>query len=177
MPDIYQGNEIWDWSLVDPDNRRPVDFAIRKRLLEEVQGWPAANLSEQLSAALEGIEDGRIKLHVIWTALQLREAREKLFREGNYIPLKVSGERATHLLAYARKRGDEVAIVAVPRLYVRLLSEKHRFPHGTDVWGDTRIELPKENRRQCIPQRNERQDSRCSDDGRRPGAHGSEFIL
>jgi len=139
VPDIYQGNEIWDWSLVDPDNRRPVDFAIRQRLLEEVQSWSAENLS----AALESIEDGRIKLHVIWAALQVRTAREKLFREGSYIPLKVSGERAAHLLAYARKLGDEVAIIAMPRLYVRLLSEKHRFPHGADVWGDTRIELPK----------------------------------
>jgi (1->4)-alpha-D-glucan 1-alpha-D-glucosylmutase len=143
VPDIYQGNELWDWSLVDPDNRRPVDFAIRKRLLEEVQGWPAGNLSDELSAALESIEDGRVKLHLIWTALQLRATHDKLFREGSYIPLRVSGERATHLLAYARKREDEVAIVAVPRLYLRLLGEKHRLPHGADVWGDTRIELPK----------------------------------
>jgi (1->4)-alpha-D-glucan 1-alpha-D-glucosylmutase len=143
MPDIYQGNEIWDWSLVDPDNRRPVDFALRKRLLDEVKGWPAENLSDELGAALESIEDGRVKLHVIWSALQLRAAHEKLFNEGNYIPLKVSGERATHLLAYARKRGDEVAIITIPRLYLRLLGEKHRMPHGPDVWGDTRIELPK----------------------------------
>ncbi len=143
MPDIYQGNEIWDWSLVDPDNRRPVDFTIRKRLLEEVRGWPAADLNDELDAALESVEDGRVKLHVIWTALQVRARQEKLFREGGYIPLKVSGERAMHLLAYARKRGEDVAIVAVPRLHVRLLSEKHRFPHGEEVWGDTRIELPK----------------------------------
>lgn len=143
VPDIYQGNEIWDWSLVDPDNRRPVDFTIRKRLLEEVKGWRAGNLSDELSAALESIEDGRVKLHLIWTALQVRAAHDKLFREGTYIPLRVSGERATHLLAYARKRGDEVAIVAVPRLYLRLLGEKHRLPHGAEVWGDTCIELPR----------------------------------
>ena len=143
VPDVYQGNEIWDWSLVDPDNRRPVDFAIRKRLLEEVKGWPAGNLSDELGAALESIEDGRVKLHVIWAALQVRAAHEKLFREGSYLPLKVSGERAAHVLAYARKRGDELAIVAIPRLYLRLLGEKHRLPHGADVWGDTRIELPR----------------------------------
>ncbi len=167
VPDIYQGNEIWDWSLVDPDNRRPVDFAIRQRLLEEVQSWSAENLS----AALASIEDGRIKLHVIWAALQVRTAREKLFREGSYIPLKVSGERAAHLLAYARKLGDEVAIIAMPRLYVRLLSEKHRSPHGADVWGDTRIELPKKiagvsfenamNRKYC-PRFSRRAMSACS---------------
>ncbi|MEJ0038578.1 MAG: malto-oligosyltrehalose synthase [Gammaproteobacteria bacterium] len=143
VPDIYQGNEIWDWSLVDPDNRRPVDFATRRRRLDEVKAWPAENFSNELSAALENIEDGRIKLHVIWTALQLRAAHEKLFREGSYIPLKVSGERATHVLAYARKRGDEVAIVAIPRLCLRLLGERHRLPLGPDVWGDTSIELPR----------------------------------
>jgi (1->4)-alpha-D-glucan 1-alpha-D-glucosylmutase len=143
VPDIYQGNELWDWSLVDPDNRRPVDFEVRKRLLEEVRGWPTGSSGDELSAALESIEDGRVKMLVISIALQVRTAHEKLFREGSYLPLKVSGERATHLLAYARKRGDEVAIVAIPRLYLRLLGEKHRFPHGADVWGDTRIELPK----------------------------------
>ncbi len=120
-----------------------MDFTIRKRLLEEVRGWPSENLSDELGAALESIEDGRVKMHVIWIALQVRAAHEKLFREGSYLPLKVSGERATHVLAFARKRGDEVAIIAIPRLYLRLLGEKHRLPHGTDVWGDTRIELPK----------------------------------
>jgi len=143
VPDVYQGNELWDWSLVDPDNRRSVDFAIRNRLLDEVKTWPAHNLADELSAALESIDDGRVKLHLIWTALQVRAAHEKLFREGSYLPLKVSGERATHVLAYARKQGDELAIVAVPRLYLRLLGEKHRLPHGADVWGDTRIELPR----------------------------------
>jgi (1->4)-alpha-D-glucan 1-alpha-D-glucosylmutase len=143
MPDIYQGNEIWDWSLVDPDNRRPVDFTIRERLLDEVKGWPATNLSDELSAALENIEDGRVKLYVIWIALQLRASHEKLFKDGSYIPLKVSGQRATHVLAYARKQGDELAIVAVPRLCARLLGEKHRFPLGAEVWGDTSMELPK----------------------------------
>jgi len=143
VPDVYQGNELWDWSLVDPDNRRPVDFAIRNRLLDEVKSWPSGNLADELGAALESIDDGRVKLHVIWTALQVRAAQEQLFREGSYLPLKVSGERATHVLAYARKHGDKLAIVAVPRLYLRLLGEKHRLPHGPDVWGDTRIELPR----------------------------------
>ena len=142
MPDIYQGNEIWDWSLVDPDNRRVVDYASRQRLLEELKDWNADDLGERLSEALRSIEDGRCKLHVTWTALQLRAAHEKLFRDGSYIPLKVSGDRASHVLAFARKQGDEVAIVAVPRLCLRLLGEKHPLPMGPEVWGDTRMELP-----------------------------------
>ena len=143
MPDIYQGNEIWDWSLVDPDNRRPVDYASRHRLLEELRGWHADDLGERLGEALSSIEDGRCKLHVTWTALQLRAVHETLFRDGSYVPLKVSGERATHVLAFARKHGDEVAIVAVPRLCLRLLGEKHRLPTGPEVWGETRIEVPR----------------------------------
>ncbi|HEV7714104.1 MAG TPA: malto-oligosyltrehalose synthase [Steroidobacteraceae bacterium] len=142
MPDIYQGNEIWDWSLVDPDNRRPVDYASRQRLLEELKGWHADNLDERLHEALESIGDGRCKLHVTWTALQLRAVHEALFRDGSYVPLKVSGERATHVLAFARQQGGEVAVVAVPRLCLRLLGEKHRLPTGPEVWGDTRIEVP-----------------------------------
>jgi (1->4)-alpha-D-glucan 1-alpha-D-glucosylmutase len=143
MPDIYQGNEIWDWSLVDPDNRRPVDYASRQRLLDELKSWHADNLGERLGEALDGIEDGRCKLHVIWSALQLRAVHERLFRDGSYIPLKVSGNRASHVLAFARKHGDEVAIVAVPRFCLRLLGEKHRLPMGPAVWGDTRIEVPR----------------------------------
>src|SRR6185369_1963700 len=125
---VYQGNELWDWSLVDPDNRRPVDFAIRNRLLDEVKSWPSGNLADELGAALESIDDGRVKLHVIGTALQVRAAQEQLFREGSYLPLKVSGERATHVLAYARKHGDKLAMLGVPRLYLRLLGHTHRLP-------------------------------------------------
>ncbi|MEJ1961521.1 MAG: malto-oligosyltrehalose synthase [Gammaproteobacteria bacterium] len=142
MPDIYQGNELWDWSLVDPDNRRAVDYSLRQRLLDDLKSWHADNLGEQLSDALTSVDDGRCKLHVTWTALQLRAVHEQLFRDGSYLPLTVSGDRATHVLAFARKQADEVAIVAVPRLCLRLLGEKHRLPMGPEVWGDTRIEVP-----------------------------------
>ena len=143
MPDIYQGNEVWDWSLVDPDNRRAVDYPLRQRYLEELRGWHADNLGEHLAEVLNSIEDGRCKMHVTWTALQLRAVHEKLFRDGSYLPLKVSGSRATHVLAFARRQGNEVAIVAVPRLCLRLLGSKHPLPIGAEVWGDTRIEVPR----------------------------------
>jgi (1->4)-alpha-D-glucan 1-alpha-D-glucosylmutase len=148
VPDIYQGNEIWDDSLVDPDNRRPVDFALRQKLLDEVRQWNGPSMSERLADALKSLNDGRCKLHVTLTALQLRRAHEKLFREGSYLPLKVSGEYGTHVLAYARKNGDGVAIVAVPRLCLRLMNlqpseNRGGLPLGAQVWGDTRIEIPR----------------------------------
>ncbi len=146
MPDIYQGNEIWDWSLVDPDNRRPVDYSLRRRYLEDVKRlatMSADHRVETLRQWLETAHDGRCKLHVTWVALQFRRAHEALFRDGSYIPLRVAGEHAAHVLAYARKLGDELAIVAVPRLCLRLMGARDGLPCGRDVWGDTRIELPR----------------------------------
>jgi (1->4)-alpha-D-glucan 1-alpha-D-glucosylmutase len=164
VPDIYQGNEIWDWSLVDPDNRRPVDYELRKRLLADVMSWPegasasarevshisssdagsgTADLPAQLRSALDTIQDGRCKLYVTSKALRFRQSNEALFRDGDYMPLRVTGEQATHVLAYARKLGDKFAIVVVPRLAARLLDDKEGLPLGAEVWTDTRVELPR----------------------------------
>ena len=140
VPDIYQGNEIWDDSLVDPDNRRPVDYELRRGLLADVKGWTTP---EQLQSGLAALEDGRCKLYVTLKTLEFRRAEDALFRAGAYLPLTVSGEHARHLLAYARKDGDRVAIAAVPRLSARLLGTREILPLGADVWGDTRIEIPR----------------------------------
>ncbi len=145
VPDIYQGTEIWDWSLVDPDNRRPVDFQQRRRLLEEVSGWsklPVDALTARLGEALEAPHDGRCKLHVTWNALQLRRREHALFRDGRYVPLKLVGERAAHVLAFARELDGTLAITVVPRLCVRLVGERGTPPLGAAIWSDTRIELP-----------------------------------
>jgi (1->4)-alpha-D-glucan 1-alpha-D-glucosylmutase len=146
VPDIYQGNEIWDWSLVDPDNRRPVDYQLRRRLLNDVASWrngSSGELSEQLRLSLASPEDGRCKLHVTWTALNFRRKHEALFRDGEYLPLRVSGKHAAHVLAYARKLRDDIAIIAVPRLCARLLGGRDWLPLGPQVWADTRVELPR----------------------------------
>ncbi len=155
VPDIYQGNELWDDSLVDPDNRRPVDYALRRRLLTEVKAWDsgsvtvpnpasgASPLRQTLQTALATIEDGRCKLYVTCKALQFRRDNEELFRDGAYLPLHVAGEQAQHVLAYARRLGNRFAIIAVPRLSVRLLGARAGPPVGAEVWGDTRIEIPK----------------------------------
>jgi (1->4)-alpha-D-glucan 1-alpha-D-glucosylmutase len=146
VPDIYQGNEMWDWSLVDPDNRRAVDYELRRGFLAEVRAWHAGGpemLRDRLGNALASPADGRCKLYLTWSALQCRKAHEALFRDGGYVPLRVVGTRALHVLAYARRLGDEVAVIAVPRLCRRLLGEGNSLPLGADVWADTRIELPR----------------------------------
>jgi (1->4)-alpha-D-glucan 1-alpha-D-glucosylmutase len=140
VPDIYQGNEIWDDSLVDPDNRRPVDYDLRRRLLADVKGWTSR---EHWQTGLASLEDGRCKLFVTFKTLEFRRAQEALFRDGAYVPLAASGGNAQHLLAYARQSGEHLAIVVVPRLSARLLAWRETLPLGVDVWGDTRIDLPR----------------------------------
>jgi (1->4)-alpha-D-glucan 1-alpha-D-glucosylmutase len=141
VPDIYQGNELLDFSLVDPDNRRPVDYARRTRLLAELEAHGAAD-PKFARALLVDLNDSRAKLYVTWKALQFRKAHAALFDAGEYLPAEVTGVRASHLCAYARHCGSEWALVVIPRLYARLLGERDELPLGERVWGDTTIELP-----------------------------------
>lgn len=137
VPDIYQGNELWDFSLVDPDNRRPVDYSRRSGLLASLQEPSPA----VVRGLLDTLEDGRAKLALIRQALAVRSRHETLFRDGDYLPLAVSGERAGHLVAFARRWRGEAAIAIAPRLYARLLGDSQRLPLGAEVWGDTWIDL------------------------------------
>ena len=127
VPDTYQGQELWDFSLVDPDNRRPVDYAVRRALL--------ASLKETTSAAqvLDDITDGRAKLLVTSRTLTLRRGHPGLFTTGSYAPLHATGERADHVFAFARRHADRAAVAIIPRLPAKL----------RDDWGDTAIGLPR----------------------------------
>jgi len=138
VPDVYQGNELWDFSLVDPDNRRPVDYEQRRALLAELASGASLSLRE-LAASLE---DGRGKLLLTWKTLQLRRAQPHLFSHGDYRRLRVYGERSPHVCAFARRCARESLIVIAPRLYRRLLDDPARLPLGAEVWQDTFVELP-----------------------------------
>ena len=141
VPDIYQGNELWDFSLVDPDNRRPVDYQRRRELLE---GLSAPGLTPRELLATP--DDGRAKLFLTWKVLQLRRAQPLLFERGEYRRLSARGERAHHLCAFARRCAPHSLIVIAPRLYRRLLDDPARLPLGPQLWEDTLIELPREER-------------------------------
>lgn len=142
VPDIYQGNELWRFDLVDPDNRREVDFARRRELLADLDARLAARGAAALARELlAGAHDGGIKLYVIWRALELRRAHEDFFRRAQYLPLRVRGERARHVVAFARRDGDQLAISVLPRLVHGLLAGRHAAPLGA-VWDDTRVCLP-----------------------------------
>lgn len=145
VPDIYQGNELWDFSLVDPDNRRPVDYAARIEALGAIRRLHAEQGAERCAhTLLSAPHDGRIKLYFIWKMLASRREHEALFRAGDYLPLKVLGDRADHVCAFVRSFEDEAIMVVIPRLLHTLMGEKDRLPVGRSVWGDTRIALPPE---------------------------------
>jgi (1->4)-alpha-D-glucan 1-alpha-D-glucosylmutase len=169
VPDFYQGTELWDFSMVDPDNRRPVDYEIRRRLLRELMehgideraGEPAPSvgspseaeavaggseprepMAEFLRRLVRRSEDGRIKLYEIWRALNFRNRHKRLFETGGYFPLYATGPKSGHVCAFARQGGEEVAVTIVPRLVLGLTEGAERPPTGGEVWRETLLPLP-----------------------------------
>ena len=133
VPDLYQGNEFWDFSMVDPDNRRPVDYAARQQALE------APGPVQELLASWR---DGRIKQALIAEVLRLRADHTELFRQGSYQALEVLGSQAHNVLAFAREHGERRIIVIVPIRCATLL-ENSAVPMVDALrWGDTRVVLP-----------------------------------
>jgi (1->4)-alpha-D-glucan 1-alpha-D-glucosylmutase len=144
IPDIYQGNELWDFSLADPDNRRSVNYAHRQQLLLNIQNRAAqlAGDAPQFCRELvETMEDGRIKLYLTWKTLCYRNQKSILFREGAYRPLEVRGTHTDRVCAFGRIHGEDVAVIVAARLWAGLL-DGAKYAQGIGVWQDTRIELP-----------------------------------
>jgi (1->4)-alpha-D-glucan 1-alpha-D-glucosylmutase len=146
VPDIYQGNEIWDFSLVDPDNRRPVNYVQRRKMLQELESTDMDELVDRglMQGLVDRLHDGRAKLYLTWKVLRFRRAEEALFRDGEYIPLRVAGAHAANVCAFARRHEGVIAVTIAPRLYLRLLGDRDIPPLGSSVWDDTVVELPKE---------------------------------
>jgi (1->4)-alpha-D-glucan 1-alpha-D-glucosylmutase len=143
VPDFYQGTELWDLSLVDPDNRRPVDFSTRIKLLDELKGREPAGPVGFKKKLLANWRDDRIKLYLLSEALEFRRTHGELFLKGNYIPLKASGRRSENICAYARREKDLWALVVIPRFSTRLVSPGE-FPLGSKVWGRSHLVLPEQ---------------------------------
>ena len=142
VPDIYQGNDLWDYSLVDPDNRRPVDYSHRQQLFESIRRWGSNPNAISVGSLLESPEDGRLKLFVIWKTLCLRKQWPDVFQRGEYLPLTVQGARANHVVAFLRQDDHVSLLVVAPRLVAGLLGDSDLPPIGSSVWEDTHILLP-----------------------------------
>ncbi len=143
VPDLYQGNEVMDLSLVDPDNRRPVDYAMRARWLDELAALDAGGApAPALAGLLREPCDGRLKLWVTWRLLALRERLPALFRDGGYTALAVTGARAEHVIGHVREHDGQRVFTVTGRLFARLGLPPGEPPTGEAAWGDTSIELP-----------------------------------
>jgi (1->4)-alpha-D-glucan 1-alpha-D-glucosylmutase len=130
VPDIYQGNEIWDYSVVDPDNRRPVDYKRRREILEAL----AVLAPEEL---MRNWPDGRIKMFLTQRVLQFRREHVDLFQSGDYLALVTSGALGESCVSFARSSADKWIVVIAPRLSARV-----GFPPTGERWKDTTIEFP-----------------------------------
>jgi (1->4)-alpha-D-glucan 1-alpha-D-glucosylmutase len=153
VPDIYQGNELWDFSLVDPDNRRPVDYIRRQEMFDCIRSQVSAPDESSINHLLKTPEDGRLKLYLIWRTLCLRQEQPTLFQQGEYLPLAVAGAKADHVIAFARRFEGRSVIVVAPRLVASLLNhieiDIDLPPVGAGIWEDTHVLLPCSCREQC----------------------------
>jgi (1->4)-alpha-D-glucan 1-alpha-D-glucosylmutase len=159
VPDVYQGTELWDQSLVDPDNRRPVDWARRRALLEALEaplssatlGGPGSpeQGSPELASLVAGLvgawPDGRIKLFLTALGLRARRERPDIFLGGDYQPLDAAGTHAEHVFAFARGAQADRLVAIVPRLTTRVTGGT-RLPLGEELWADTVVSWPGEAR-------------------------------
>jgi (1->4)-alpha-D-glucan 1-alpha-D-glucosylmutase len=141
VPDLYQGCELWDLRLVDPDNRGPVDFTLRARLLEGIEKNIQPKDGGFAQELLQNWQDGRVKLYLTSKLLNLRRQNRPLFLDGSFLPIEVTGKRAKNLLAYARRHGNQWSLTVVPRF---LAQAKAPMSWGqmAGFWRDTSILLP-----------------------------------
>lgn len=138
--DFYQGSELWDLRLVDPDNRGPIDFAKRTAALDAIADAHRSGSHESLRDLVDRWQDGRIKMYLIWKTLRFRREHEALFREGEFIPLQAAGACSRHVITFLRKREGSSVLIAVPRWLSQMApvsANPASFP-----WHDTRIILP-----------------------------------
>jgi (1->4)-alpha-D-glucan 1-alpha-D-glucosylmutase len=162
VPDIYQGCEFWDFSLVDPDNRRPVDFEKRKRMLSELKERSAAGLGALARELAGNPLDCRIKMFLVRAMLGLRKERPALFEKGSYRPVEASGKFGRNLVAFVREYGGSTLLVIAPRFFTHFLKEGQPLA-APEVWADTTLTLPESaplNYKSVITDREVRLDSR-----------------
>jgi (1->4)-alpha-D-glucan 1-alpha-D-glucosylmutase len=142
IPDIYQGTELWDLSYVDPDNRRPVDYELRKSYLKEFEQNPDGMDQGNLNLLMDNYADGKIKMYTLYRALRERRLNPELFQNADYIPLQVSSGYNDKVISYAREHQGQWYIIALP-LFTTSLCQAGNFPLGK-AWSEGYLDLPPE---------------------------------
>ncbi len=141
IADFYQGCELWDLSLVDPDNRRPVDYAARAEMLGDIRERMETDPHGLMNDLLAEWSDGRIKLFLIHRTLMARRRNPALFSEGAYLPAELEGAAADHVMAFFRHNGPDWCLAIAPRLALGL-NPLGGLPMGPAIWDDTRLRIP-----------------------------------
>ncbi len=136
VPDFYQGTELWNLSMVDPDNRRPVNYQTRQKLLQEIANLPPKNAPRLLA----NYADAKAKLYMIYRLLKQRCQHKALFDGGAYVPLSIAGRRRGNVFAFIRKKGNLAVIAVVPKFTVSIIDA--HAPWSSVDWVDTYITLP-----------------------------------
>ncbi len=144
VPDLYQGAEVWELSLVDPDNRRPVDYQQRIELLEDIKAKIKLDILQLIKELIEAKENGKIKLFLTHQLLQARKEYSEIFSNGDYQPIEVTGKYQNHLVAFARNYGDKTIVAIAPRFLTGII-KPGQLPLGVDVWSDTSLKLAHKN--------------------------------
>ena len=139
VPDFYQGTELWDYHLVDPDNRAPVDFPIRRTALQSLINRAKEDTSGVASELLANWTDGRIKLYIIWKALTCCRQHPSLFKEGDFLPLECSGPRSQQIISFLRRGASTQVLVILPRWLAKLPQPANE---RLEFWKETSVRLP-----------------------------------
>lgn len=142
VPDFYQGTELWSFTLVDPDNRRQVDYEERRALLASLRDACTGDTDAFVKSLLEKPDDGRVKMYVTSRALNFRRERAGLFSRGSYAPLSARGRRAENVLAFAREHGEQACVAIAARFFTRLgVGQEGPLSLSADAWRDTVLPL------------------------------------
>ena len=146
IPDIYQGNELFKFTMVDPDNRKPVDYNFSRQRFEEIKHLINPQNPENINwqKKLFPLNSGKMKLFLTSAILNFRQKHQSIFRKGGYIPLETIGMRKRNLIAFIRHFKNEAIVIIVPRFIYNMISEKKPLPAGEKLWEDTQIILPED---------------------------------
>ncbi|MEN9519500.1 MAG: hypothetical protein RLZZ381_2088, partial [Cyanobacteriota bacterium] len=144
VPDLYQGAELWDLSLVDPDNRRPVDYQKRNEFLQEIKTKSSQDILQLIAELIATKENGKIKLFLIYQLLKARKEYTEIFRNGDYKPIEITGKYHNHLIAFRRNYEEQNVVAIAPRFLTGII-KPGQLPLGTEIWEDTSLKLVPKN--------------------------------
>ena len=140
VPDLYQGAELWELSLVDPDNRRPVNYHKRREFLQDIKTRSSQNILQLIEELIATKENGKIKLFLTHQLLTARKKYSELFQNGDYQELEVTGEHQDSIIAFSRNYGDKTIVAIAPRFLTGII-KPGQLPLGMEVWSDTSLKL------------------------------------